>query len=436
MNVSSTFRALRYKNYRLFFVGQSISLIGTWMTRVAMAWLVYRLTGSVWLLGVVEFAGQMATFLPAPLAGVLIDRWNRHRILLITQIIAMIQSVILAGLALTGLITVWQVIGMSIFQGLVNAFDIPVRQAFVVELVGEKKEEFGNAVALNASMFNGARLIGPSIAGMVIAVGGEGFCFLIDGISYLAVIATLVMMQVAPRKVSPSQKRMGQEMLQGVVYAWEIIPIRALLLFVAFVSFVGMPYVVLLPAFAKEILHGGPHTLGFLMGSTGLGALAGSIYLASRKSVRGLVRISALSAGLFGVSLIGCALARTLWVSVGWLFAAGFGMIVQIAACNTVLQTIVEDKMRGRVMSLFMMAFMGMAPWGSLAAASLAHYHGVPETLLIGGVACVLGAFIFASQLPRLRTAIRPIYARMGIIPEVASGIQTAAALTTPTEEG
>ena len=420
------FRALRHRNYRLFFAGQSISLVGTWMTRVAMAWLVYRLTGSVWLLGVVEFAGQIAAFLPAPLAGVLTDRWNRHRILVVTQVLAMLQSFVLAALALTGRIVVWHVMGLSILQGLVNAFDIPVRQAFIVDLVGEKKEEWANAIALNSSMFNGARLVGPSIAGVIIAASGEGACFLIDGISYCAVIATLLMIHLPPRKNPGARPRVMQELIGGLSYAVEMVPIRTILLMVAFISFIGMPYTVLLPVFAKEILRGGPHTLGFLMGSTGLGALAGSIYLASRKSVRGLLRITTGSVALFGLSLMAFALSRTLWVAVGWLFAAGFCMIVQMAASNIILQTIVEDDKRGRVMSLFMMAFMGMAPWGSLAAASLASRRGVPEALWIGGVGCLLGAVIFAQQLPRLRAAIRPIYVKMGIIPQVASGIQTA----------
>ncbi len=432
--LSLVLRALRHRNYRLFFIGQSISLIGTWMTQVATAWLVYRLTRSVLMLGVIGFSSQIAAFLLAPAAGVLTDRWNRHRILMVTQVLAMTQSFALALLALTGLIAVWHVVVLSVAQGLINAFDIPARQSFVVDLV-EQKGDLANAIALNSSMFNGARLLGPPIAGAVIAVGGEGMCFLIDGISYLAVIGMLLVMQPLPKRAGMRKIRIAQEFIQGVRYAAGSVPIRSLLLFVAFVSFVGMPYTVLMPAFAKEVLRGDPHVFGLLMGATGFGALVGSIYLASRKSVRGLVKLTAVSAVVFGVGLMVFALSRILWISLGLLFVIGIGMIVQMAASNTVLQTIVDDDKRGRVMSLFTMAFMGMSPWGSLAAGALASHIGISRTLLFGGASCLAGAGVLVSQLPRLRAAIRPIYARMGIIPEVASGIQAATALTAHPED-
>jgi len=427
-------RSLRHKNYRLFFIGQTISLIGTWMTQVAAAWLVYRLTHSVLMLGVIGFSGQIATFLLAPAAGVYTDRWNRHRILVATQISAMIVSFALALLALSGWVMVWHVVAFSVAQGLINAFDIPARQAFVVDLI-EEKSDLANAIALNSSMFNGARLLGPPIAGFLIVVAGEGWCFFVDGASYLAVIGTLFAMRDLPRPAESKKISALQEFIQGIRYASGVMPIRFLLLFLAFVSFAGLSYTVLMPALAKDLLHGDPHTFGWLLGATGLGAFCGSIYLASRKSVQGLIRLAVLSSAVFGVSLMALAISRILWVSLALLFVNGLGMIVLMAASNTVLQTIVEDDKRGRIMSLFTMAFMGMAPWGSLATGSLASWIGIQNTLLLNGICCVTGAVVLAGQLPRLRSFIRPIYVKMGIIPEVASGIQAAATLTNRLED-
>ena len=409
-------RALRYRNYRLFFIGQSISLVGTWMTQVATAWLVYRLTGSAFLLGVVGFSSQIAGFLLAPVAGVITDRADHRRILLGTQVLAALQSLAMAVLALAGTIRVSQIILLSVLQGFINAFDIPTRQAFVVRMV-EDRADLSNAIALNSSMFNGALLLGPPLAGLVISAAGEGACFLIDSISYLAVIATLLMMRLPPRAVRPPRRRVTHELAEGISYAAKSLPIRSLLLLVAFISLVAMPYAVLLPVVARETLHGGPSTLGLLTGMSGLGALVGSLYLASRRSVRGLVRLSALAGGLFGVGLMVFAASHDAWLSLAALFAAGFGMIVQMAASNTVLQTLVDDDKRGRVMSLFMMAFLGMLPWGSLMVGALADRIGVHWTLMLEGAACLAGTLAFARRLPRLRAAIRPIYARMGIPP-------------------
>lgn len=425
------FRALQHRNYRLFFSGQSISLIGTWMTRIATSWLVYRLTNSAFLLGVVGFSGQIPTFLLASFAGVLTDRWNRHHILVVTQILAMIQSFALATLTLTGIITVWHIILLSIFQGLINAFDVPARQSLVVEMV-EKREDLGNAIALNSSMFNGARLLGPSIAGILISAVGEGMCFLLDGISYLAVIASLLVMKITPRKTETPNSNVLQGLKEGFSYAFPFAPIRSILLLIGLVSLVGMPYTVLMPVFAKEILRGGPHTLGFLMGASGIGALVGAIYLASRRSVLGLEKNIALAASIFGIGLIAFSLSRVLWLSLALMLLTGFGLMMQMASSNTVLQTIVDDDKRGRVMSFYAMAFMGTAPFGSLLAGGLASRMGAPNTLIIGGVCCMLGSLIFASRLSILREMIRPIYVRMGIIPEVAQGIQTATELTAP----
>lgn len=428
------FRALRNRNYRLFFGGQSTSLIGTWLTRVATSWLVYRLTHSAFLLGVVGFAGQIPTFLLAPLAGVLVDRWDRRRLLVLTQVLSMFQSLSLAFLALAGLIAVWQIILLSILQGCINAFDTPARQSFVVEMV-EKREDLPNAIALNSSMFNSARLIGPSLAGLLIAAVGEGYCFLLDGLSYLAVIGSLWAMKITTRNREARTTEIWHGLKEGFAYAFGFVPIRNILLLIALVSFTGMPYLVLMPVFAKDILYGGPHTFGFLMTAAGLGALAGAIALASRKSVRGLGRIIALAAGLFGLSLVAFSFSRLLWLSLAVLVVTGFGMIVQMASSNTILQTIVDDDKRGRVMSFYTMAFLGMAPFGSLFAGSLASSIGAPYTVLIGGLACLMGAALFARQLPLLREKIRPIYARMGIIPEVASGVQMATQLTTLPKE-
>ncbi len=427
-------RALRHRNYRLFFGGQSISLIGTWMTRIATSWLVYRLTGSAWLLGLVGFAGQIPSFLLAPFAGVLVDRWNRHRLLVVTQILAMLQSAALAVLALTGVITVTHVLLLSLFQGLINSFDMPARQAFVVEMV-ESRADLANAIALNSSMVNAARLLGPSIGGGVIAAVGEGWCFALDAISYLAVIASLLLMRLAPRPPRAAEAeapRVLPELREGLAYVARSAPIRSILLLLAIVSLVGMPYTVLMPIFASQILHGGPHTLGFLMAATGVGALAGAIYLASRSTVLGLGRLIAWMAALFGAGLIGFSLSRSLWLSLLLLLATGTGFMVQMAASNTVLQTLVEDDKRGRVMSFYMMAFMGTAPFGSLLAGGVAHRIGAPATLAAGGVGCILAAAWFARLLPALRQSVRPLYVRMGILPEMATGIQTAAELNVP----
>ena len=407
----SILRALRHRNYRLFSIGQSISLVGTWMTQVATAWLVYRLTGSAFLLGAVGFSGQIAAFLLAPLAGVMTDRVDHRRLLVATQWLSALQS-----LALAGTIRVSQIILLSVLQGFINAFDIPTRQAFVVRMV-EDRADLSNAIALNSSMFNGARLVGPCLAGLVVAAAGEGACFLIDSASYLAVIWTLRRMRLAAPPPDRPRRRIAHELAEGVAYAAGSFPIRSLLLLVAFISLVAMPYSVLLPVVARETFHGGPSTLGFLTGASGLGALAGSLYLASRRTVRGLVRLAAVAAGLFAAGLAAFSGARALWAALLCLFAMGFGMIVQMAASNTVLQTLVEDDKRGRVMSLFMMSFMGMMPWGSLLVGVLAGRFGVAHTLMLEGAACGTGALVFAGRLPRLRAAIRPIYARIGIPP-------------------
>jgi MFS family permease len=419
------FRSLKYRNYRLFFSGQSISLIGTWMQRIAMPWLVYHMTGSALLLGVVGFAGQIPSFLLSPVAGVLTDRLSRYRVLLVTQIISMIQAAVLAWLCLAGVIQVWQIVLLSVILGCVNAFDVPSRHSFVIDMV-EKKEDLGNAIALNSLMFNGARLIGPSIAGVILAAAGEGICFLLNAISYVFVIISLLMMKLHLKETGRSEAHILKELGEGFRYVFGFAPIKHLLILLSISSLMGMSYSVLMPVFAKEILHGGSHTFGFLMGAAGFGALLGALFLASRKSVLKLGRIVPASAILFGAGLLGLSFSRIFPLSLLLMIFIGLGMMMQTAASNTILQTITDDDKRGRVMSFYTMAIMGTAPFGSLMAGALAKVIGTPWTIFIGGLASIIGALFFLRKLAELKALVRPVYVKMGIIPEVASGIQTA----------
>jgi MFS family permease len=427
-------RALRRRNYRLFFTGQSVSLIGTWMTRIATSWLVYRLTNSALLLGVVGFVGQIPSFLLAPVAGVLVDRWNRRRLLVATQAMAMAQSLAMAVLTLTGAVKIWHVIALSAFQGVINAFDMPARQAFVVEMV-DTPDDLSNAIALNSSMVNAARLLGPSLAGVIIAEVGEGWCFMLDGVSYLAVIASLLLMAlpgVIARQVE--EENLVRQFREGWNYIVAFKPIRNILLLLALVSLVGMPYTVLMPVFANEILGGGPYTLGWLMAASGVGALMGALFLAARRTVLGLGKFIPAMAGAFGAGLIAFSFSRTLWLSLLLMIVTGLGFMAQMAVSNTLLQTIVDEDKRGRVMSFYTAAVMGTTPFGSLLAGAMAARIGTPHTLLISGICCVAGALWFARTLPGLRHEVRPIYVKMGILPPVASNLQKTSELTTPPE--
>jgi MFS family permease len=432
--LKTIFRSLRYRNYRLFFTGQSISLIGTWMQRIALPWLVYNMTESAFLLGLVGFASQIPTFLVAPFAGALVDRWNRYTILIVTQTLAMVQSFILTFLFFNHSLQIWHIIMLSIFLGCINAFDMPARQAFVVDMI-EKREDLGNAIALNSSMFNAARLLGPSIAGILIALTGEGVCFLVNGISFLFVLLFLFMMRIKRMEIKPHHDPIMKGIKEGFKYAFGFLPIRYIILLLALVSLMGMPYTVLIPIFAKNILHGGPNTFGFLMGASGIGALAGAIYMASRKSVLGLGKIVPRFAALFGAGLIVFSLSRFFLLSVLLMAVIGLGMIMQMTSSNTILQTLVDDDKRGRVMSFYAMAFMGTAPFGSLIAGTSANYIGAPNTLIIGGVCCIIGALLFAKKLPELKRIASPVYVRLGIIPEVAKGMQSASELTGPAQD-
>jgi MFS family permease len=415
--LSLIFRALYSRNYRLFFGGQGISLIGTWMQQIAMSWLVYRLTNSVFLLGVIGFSSQICSFIFSPFAGVLSDRWNRHRILIATQSLAMVQAFILAALTLTGVIAVPHLIILAFFLGFVNAFDMPTRQAFVVQMV-EKREDLGNAIALNSFLFNGARLVGPSVAGVLISILGEGMCFFFNGLSFLAVIIALLAMKVTLHKGPSERHHILNELKEGFAYAFGFPPIRSVLFFLGWISMVGMAITILMPVFAKNILHGGSQTYGFLMAAIGVGAVIGAMFLASRRSVLGLGKIIVIAAGIFGIGLISFSLSHALWLSLFLLLVTGFGMMVQMASSNTILQTVVDEDKRGRMMSLYVMAFMGMAPFGSLAGGSLAARIGASNTLIIGGASCILGSFLFARKLPLIRKMVRPIYVRKGILSE------------------
>ena len=426
---SHVWRALRHRNFRLFFAGQSISLIGTWMTRIATSWLVYKLTRSALVLGTVSFAGQIPTFLLAPFAGVWIDRLERRQVLVWTQSLAMVQSLLLAALTFSGRINVAWVLTLSVMQGCINAFDMPGRQSFMVQMV-EDRADLGNAIAINSSMVNMARLVGPSLAGIIIAVSSEAWCFLIDGISYLAVIASLLAMRVNVAAVSRKTTSTFTELKEGWTYVSGFLPIRIILSLFAVVSLMGMPFVVLMPIFAAKVLHGGPHTLGFLMGAMGVGALISALSLAARKSVRGLIRIIPIAAMVFGLGLIGFGLSRHVWLSLVTVLVAGMGMMQGMAASNTVIQTIVSEDKRGRVMSYYTMAFVGMAPFGSLLAGAMASAIGAPMTVIVNGAAVIVGAAWFFTQFPALRRAIRPIYRELGILPPVeavtpSEGIQS-----------
>jgi MFS family permease len=426
-------RALRHPNYRLFFIGQGISLIGTWLTRVALGWWVFRLTGSELILGTVSFAGQLPTFLLAPVGGVIVDRVDRHRLLVITQILAMIQSVLLTVLALSGHASVPYILSLAVFQGLINAFDTPARQAFIVELV-EVREDLPIAIALNSSMVNAARLIGPSFAGLLIAAFGEAGCFAIDALSYVAVIGSLLAMRVPPREQVKSPRRVLGDLRAGLAYAAKSEPISAILLLVALISLTGAPYTMLMPVLAQQTLGGGAYTLGFAMAAAGAGAVAGALWLASRPSVLGLGRVMVASSLSFGVGLMLLSLSRTLWLSLPILVVTGAGMMVTLASSNTLLQTIVDEDKRGRVMSLYTMAFFGMVPFGSLLAGWLAAHMGALSTIFCGGLFTALGGVLFWRQLPALRRSVRPIYVRLGILPEVAQGLNEAAEMSRPPE--
>lgn len=408
-------RALRHRNYQLFFSGQLISLIGTWMDQVAEAWLVYRLTGSALLLGTVAFASQIPVFLLAPISGALADRYDRRKILIVTQSAMMLLTFVLAWVTLSHRVKIWQIVTLAALTGVVNAIDLPARQSFVVDMVS--RADLVNAIALNSSMFNGARVVGPALAGIVVAAIGEGWCFFANGISFLAVIAGLAMMQMNRPRMAIEGSPM-ENIIEGFRFVAQSGPVRALMLLLGLVSFTAMPYAVLMPLFADKILHGGAQALGVLMGCSGIGALGGALTLAMRKTLKGLSIWVAVSCAGFGVALLVFSFSRALWLSAALLVPTGFCMMIQMASSNTLIQSMVPDRLRGRVMSVYAMTFMGMAPLGALLAGSLAHKLGAPMTVGIGGVVAIVGAAVFGSKL----SAIRPAAREMIVAQQMAGG--------------
>lgn len=432
LKINTIFRSLKYRNYRLFFTGQSVSLIGTWMQRITMPWLVYSMTGSELLLGIVSFAGQIPTFLLSPFAGVLSDRWSKYKVLLITQVISMLHAGILAWLALSGRMEIWHIVAISISLGCINAFDVPARHSFVIDMVGNR-EDLGNAIALNSLMFNGARLVGPSIAGILLAATNAGVCFLLNAVSYVFVIFSLMMMSInIQKKLIRSEARILSELREGLSYAFGFPPIRHILLLLTVVSLTGMSYQVLMPVYAQDVLNGGSQAYGFLMGAAGLGALTGAIFLASRTTVLKLGRLIPLAAIILGGGLILLSLNRMMSIAFMLMIIIGTGMMLQSAASNTILQTITDDDKRGRVMSFYSMSIMGTAPFGSLLAGALARSVGASLTALIFGVCSIIGGLLFFKKLPELKKSVRPIYVKLGIIPEVAEGIQKSEHVAEP----
>jgi MFS family permease len=415
-SMSHSWRALRHRNFQLFFFGQSISVIGNWMTRLATTWLVYRMTHSALLLGVVSFAGQIVSFALGPFAGVWVERLNRRKLLVATQAAAAVQSLALAALTLAHVITLWEIIALTALQGLINAFDMPGRQSFLVQMVDDRND-LSNAIAINSSMANGARLIGPAIAGLVIAAFGEGWCFLIDGVSYFAVIASLLLMRIT----RPDSHRNRASMLEQVREGWDYVrtfrPIRTILLLFSLISLMGYSYSVLMPIFAGQVLHGGATTLGWLTGASGVGALVSALSLAARRSVVGLTRMLQISAATLGGALILFGLSHTFWLSLMLMVFVGFGLMQTAAASNTIIQSLVPDDKRARAMSYYTMAFFGAAPFGSLLAGALAHRIGAPRTVIFTGAFCVAGSVWFTLNLPKVNAVMHPIYREMGLMP-------------------
>lgn len=408
-SVAQTLRSLAYRNFRVYFIGQGLSLIGTWMQRVAMAWLVYSLTGSAWWLGIVGFAGRIPILPLAPIGGVVADRWSRKRILYATNTIAAAQALTLSVLVLTGTVEVWHVVVLSVLLGVLDAFDIPARQSFFVHMIDDPVD-VGNAIALNSTIFNAARLIGPSIAGVLIAVAGTGVVFGVNAVTYAAMIVALARIHTVSEGAQDRSQKVLANLLEGFRWAWHFTPVRAVLVLMTIISFTAVPFAILMPIFATEILHGGPETLGFLLAAQGVGALAAALFMAHRSGMRGLGRLIAGASAIFGVGLIGFAFSTSLWLSMVLLAVAGFGLLLQTASSNTFLQMIVGDALRGRIMSLYTLAFVGTLPLGSLFAGWLAERIGAPVTVAIGGGATLLAAALFTRSLPELRGKVREFW--------------------------
>jgi len=408
-------RGFQHRNFRLFFIGQTLTMIGTWMQYIAISWLIYRLTGSAFMLGMTGFALQIPILLVSPFAGVWVDRFDRRKLLMLTQALALAQALVLAALTVSGLIQVWHVLVISLFLGTVNAFANPTRGTFLLEMV-ESRENLPNAIALNSLIMNSARFVGPSIAGAVLAFAGEGWCFLLNAFSYLALIVALLMMRVKPAATRAMNAHWFEDLKQGFRYAFGFLPSRYLLLLVAAVSMTTSPYQHMMPIFAGEVFGGDARTLGLLISGAGMGAFAGTAYLAGRTSLRGLSRIILIAGFSAGLGLMLFSQSRLLWLSLLLMLPIGFGLIVTATSTNTILQTIADEGTRGRVVSIYHMCFLGTPPLGNFIAGSVASRIGAPLTLLIFGALCTVAAFAFALQIETWRAAIRPVYQRLGVV--------------------
>ena len=414
--IKNIFSSLHSRNYRLYFTGQGVSLIGTWMQNIALSWLVYRLSGSVFLLGLVGFTTHIPSFILSPFAGVITDRFNRLKIMKLAQVFFMLHALTMAILVLTNTIEIWHIITLSIVFGIINAFDTPARQSLVIDLIDNPKD-LGNAIALNSAIFNAGRLVGPAIAGITIAVVGEGICFLLNALSFVAVIAALMQIKIPVKQISIHPGNFKKSFAEGFHYTFHSMPIRTLITLLAILSLIGLPVVVLLPAYAKEILHGSADTLGYLMAALGAGALCGALYMASRKTVLGLGSIISVSIGVYGLALALASFSQVTWVSMTIFFFTGLTMVLSLSSINTMLQTIADEDKRGRVMSFYAMALMGTTPIGNLLSGTLASGIGIPYTLLISGTITVLSAAWLWLNLKSLRKYVRPIYINKGILP-------------------
>lgn len=420
--IKGIFSSLRSRNYRIYFTGQGISNIGTWMQNIALSWMVYRLTGSVFLLGLIGFTSQIPTFFLAPFTGVLIDKYNRLKIMRLTQVFYMLQALTMTLLVLFNLIEVWHIIALSIVFGIVTAFDAPTRQSLVIDLI-DKQEDLGNAIALNSAIFNGARLIGPAVAGIIIAAFGEGVCFLLNTLSFVAVIVALLLIKIPVKQATIHPTNFKESFSEGLHYTFQSMPIRTLIIMLASLSMAGFSFIVLLPAYAKEILNGSSDTLGYLMSAMGAGALIGAFYMAARKSVLGLGKIISVSVSLLGLSIVLAAFSGKMYFSLIVFFFSGLSMILSLSSINTMLQTIADQDKRGRVMSFYAMALMGTTPFGNLLAGTIASGIGIAYTILICGTITVLSGIWFGLNLKSLRINIRSIYVTKGILPGLPNDI-------------
>ena len=411
-----TFRALRHRNYRLFFTGQGLSLLGTWLQQVAMGWLIYRLTGSAWLLGVVAFCANVGILLFGNLAGVLADRIDRRRGLLTTQSLMLLQALVLAALVAFGWIQTWHLIVLALWLGTCSAFDVPLRQSLYVHFV-EDRGDLGNAIALNSMLVNTARVVGPAIAGLLLAVTSEAVCFALNALSFVAVIVAIARMRWPSHTRGHVATGWWASWVEGARYARSLTPVRTLLVLVAALSWTITPYTSLMPVYAKDIYGGGPHTLGWLLSAAGFGALMSTAYLASRATVRGLGRLIAYAAAMSGAALAAFAYTRVFPLGLLLILLVGGGTILAAASANTILQTIVDDRLRGRVAAFYTLAFLGVAPLGNLAAGAIAGAFGAPVTFALNGTLAVCAAAWYRRRLPAVRDVLRPIYEELGVPP-------------------